>query len=159
MGGLEHQAPGDRVGSAEELTARRMRRLILPFVSILSAVLPAPSLACGVCVEDKIAATYDHAVVTRARAQGHLVVFGEISGAVDMKVLVERLPPAAARVHGIDRGTVRASAAPPAFSFALDPAARTPESAVADLQRRVRTQGAILTVLRVVSGDAPPARD
>jgi hypothetical protein len=131
-----------------------VKRLILLFFSVLGAVLSAPSQACGVCIEDKIAATYDHAVVTRAGTQRHLVVFGEIGGAVDVRAMLEKLPPAAARVRGIDRGTVRTSAAPPAFSFALDPAARTPESAVADLQRRLRTQGATLTVLRVVGADA-----
>jgi hypothetical protein len=136
-----------------------MKRLLLISFSILSAGFSAPSPACGVCVEDKIAATYDHAVVTRAGAQRHLVVFGEIIGVVNMKALTEKIAPAAARVRGIDRGTVRTSAAPPAFSFALDPAARTPESAVADLQRQLRTRGATLNVLRVVSGDPAPVRN
>jgi len=75
-----------------------------------------------------------------------------------VKAAVDKLPPAAARVR-IDRATVRTSAAPHAFSFALDPTAQTPESAVPDLQRRLRTQGATLTVLRAVSAHATPARN
>jgi len=130
-----------------------MKKLITVWLSILSAALSAPSLACGVCVEDKVAATYDHAVVTRAGAQRHLVVFCEINGAVDMKALTRKIAPAAGRVRGIDPGTVRTSASPAAVSFALDPAAQAPESAVADLQRRLRTQGATLSVLRVVGAD------
>jgi len=136
-----------------------MKRLIALLASILSAAVSASSLACGVCVEDNVAATYDHAVVTRAGAQGHLVVFGEISGAVDMKALAGKIAPAAARVRGIDHGTVRTSASPPAFSFALDPAARGPESAAAELQKRLRTQGATLSVLRVVGPDTTAARN
>ena len=136
-----------------------VNKLILLFLSIAGALFSASSPACGICIEDKIAATYDHAVVTRAGAQGHLVVFGEISGASDMNAVAEKIGPAAARVRGIDRGTVRTSVAPAAFSFALDPAAQTPESAVADLQRRLRTQGATLSVLRVLSGNPAPVRN
>jgi hypothetical protein len=131
-----------------------MKRWIIVSLAIVSAAFPAPSLACGVCLEDKVAATYDHAIVTRAGAQRHLVVFGEMKGAVDMKALAGKIAPAAARVRGIDLGTVRTSASPPAFSFALDPGARSPESAVAELQRRLRTQGATLSILRVMSSDA-----
>lgn len=131
-----------------------MRRSIVVSLAIFTAASSAPSLACGVCVEDKVAATYDHAVVTRAGTQHHLVVFGEMKGAVDMKALAGKIAPAAARVRGIDPGTVRTSASPPAFSFALDPRARSPESAVADLQKRMRTQGATLSILRVMSSDA-----
>ena len=132
-----------------------MRRVLVVLLTMLSVAFSAPSWACGVCVEDKIAATYDHAVVTRAGARHHLVVFGEMKGAVDMTALVGKVALAAARVRGIDLGTVRTSASPPAFSFALDPGARSPDSAVAEVQRRLRTQGATLSILRVVSGDAP----
>jgi hypothetical protein len=92
----------------------------------------------------------------QAGSQRHVVIFGEINGPVDMKAVVAKIVSAAARVHGIDRGSVRASASPPAFSFALDPAARSPDSAVADLQKRLRTQDAKLSVLRVMGGDAAP---
>jgi len=131
-----------------------MKALIRVSLSLLGALLCGASVACGVCIEDKIAATYDHGVVTQAGIQRHLVVFGDIDGAVAMNALLAKISAAAARVHGIDRGTVRTSASPPAFSFALDPAARSPESAVADLQRRLRSRGAKLSVLRVMSGDA-----
>lgn len=136
-----------------------MRSFIALVVLTLSATLPAPSLACGVCIEDKVAATYDHAVVMRAGALHHLVVFGEIDGAVNIKGVTASIPAAARRVQGIDRGTVRTSASPPAFSFALDPAAQAPDAAVAELQKRLRAQGVKLTVLRVMSSDTKAARN
>ena len=135
-----------------------MRSLVALAGLALSAMLPAQSLACGVCVEDKVAATYDHAVVMRAGALHHLVVFGEIGGAVDIKAVTASIPAATKRVQGIDRGTVRTSASPPAFSFALDPAAQAPDAAVAELQKRLRTQGVKLSVLRVMSSDTNAAR-
>jgi hypothetical protein len=136
-----------------------MRSFIALGVLTLSATLPASSLACGVCVEDKVAATYDHAVVMKAEARHHLVVFGEIDGAVSIETVTASILAAARRVQGIDRGTVRTSASPPAFSFALDPAARTPDSAVAELQKRLRTQGVKLSLLRVMSSDTKAVRN
>ena len=95
----------------------------------------------------------------KAGALHHLVVFGEIDGAVDMNAVTTGIPAAAKRVQGIDRGTVRTSASPPAFSFALDPAAQAPVAAVADLQKRLRMQGVKLSVLRVMSSDGKAARN
>ena len=91
-----------------------MRFLFVLVAFILTTMFSGVSLACGVCVEDKVAATYDHAVVMKAGALRHLVVFGEINGRVDMNVVTAGLPTAAIRVHGIDRGTLRTSASPPA---------------------------------------------
>jgi hypothetical protein len=136
-----------------------MRPLFVLVVFSLNATFSAASLACGVCVEDKVAATYDHAVVMKAGAQRHLVVFGEIDGPVDMNAVTASLPAAARGVQGIDRGTLRTSASPPAFSFALDPAAQAPVAAVADLQRRLRMQSVKLSVLRVMSSDGKAARN
>jgi hypothetical protein len=136
-----------------------MRWFIAAVVLTLSATLSAPSLACGVCIEDKVAATYDHAVVTRAGALHHLVVFGEIDGAVSIKRVTASISAAARRVQGIDPGTIRTSASPPAFSFALDPAAQAPDAAVAELQKRMRTQGVRLNVLRIMSSDTKAARN
>lgn len=119
-----------------------------------STTLPLSSHACGVCIEDKVAATYDYAVVTKAEAMHHLVVFCEIIGAVEMEPLTARIVALAPRVRGIDRGTLRTSASPAAISFALDPAVQAPASAVADLQKQLRTQGVRLRVVRVFKGEA-----
>jgi hypothetical protein len=123
---------------------------------MLPATLSAAALACGVCIEDKIAATYDHAVVMRAAAKHQVLVFGEIVGAVDVQAATSRIARAAPQVPGIDRASVRTSVSPPAFSFALDRAAQAPDAAIAELQKRVR--GAKLSVLRVMLADAKTAR-
>lgn len=76
-----------------------------------------------------------------------------------MTVANSRITRAAPDVPGIDRRSVRTSLAPAAFSFALDLAARAPDAAVAKLQKRLQVPGATLVVLRVMSGDAKPARN
>jgi len=133
-----------------------LARLICAAFTVMSC---AAAQACGVCIDDKVASTYDHAIVTRAVAKHELMVFGEITGPVDMKVATSRIARAAPQVFGIDRRSVRTSLAPAAFSFALDPAARTPDAAVAELQKRLRVPGATLVVLRVMGGPAKLTRN
>lgn len=91
------------------------------------ALLAAPmlALACGACVEDKVAATYDHAVVQAAAAQKKQMVFCEVQGLVTPS----RMRAAAARVPGIDASSVRVSTDPAAMSFALDPKVQSAEAA------------------------------
>jgi hypothetical protein len=127
-------------------------------LSLAAAVSPAASFACGACVEDKIAATYDYAVVKKAEADHHLMVFGEIDGSANVNAVGPKIASAAARVRGIDRGTVRISASPPAFSFALDPAAQEPDAAMNELRRRLGSANVKLTVLRIAGGDSKTAR-
>lgn len=109
-----------------------------------------PAQACGACAEDRIAATYDHAVVTRAGAQHQVLVFTALDGAADPAASAQHAKAAAARTRGVDRASVRAAAAPAALSFALDPSLTTPEAAVAAVQQAAGVPGLRLTVLRVV---------
>jgi hypothetical protein len=123
---------------------------------VLAVTLSAATFACGICIEDKIAATYDHAVVMRAAARHHVLVFGEIVGTAAMQGATKKIARAAPQVQGIDRASVRTSVSPPAFSFALDPAVQAPDAAVAELQKSVPV--AKLKVLRVMPADAKTAR-
>jgi hypothetical protein len=107
-------------------------------------------LACGVCIEDKVAATYDHAVLTKAKAKNHVVVFGAIDGAGNASKAGTRIAAVAGDVKGVQRGATLTSAEPPAFSFVLDPRAQAPEAAIADLQKRLDMPGLRLTFIRVM---------
>jgi len=127
----------------------KRRRLLAAAPLLLVPAAPA-AWGCGVCVEDKVAATYDYAVLQRAAAAGHLVVYCGIDGPAD----AARLRAAAARVGGIDRGSVRVAAEPAAVSFALDPAQQSPQAAAAALQRALpgRLRIAVLRVADPAAG-------
>ena len=89
--------------------------------TILAMVLlarGAGALACGYCLEDQIAAAYDHAVVSQALARQHHVAFFHVDGAPSAATL-ERAVYAAS---GVDRGTLRIAADRQTVSFAYDPA-------------------------------------
>lgn len=121
------------------------------FTLTLVAAMAAPAWGCGVCVEDKVAATYDHAVVTRAAAHHRVVVFAAVEGRGAAKDLAGEAKQAASAVAGVDRHSVRSAHEPaPALSFALDPRAQTPRAALTAIEERTRDRHVKLTLLRVV---------
>ena len=108
------------------------------------------AMACGVCIEDKVAATYDHAVVTRAVAGGRVVVFAEPRANVEAATLARKLSAAAARTRGVDPASVRTSQAPASLAFALDPKAATPSAALAAISKSAGVARLELVELRVI---------
>src|SRR5215213_9019935 len=85
-----------------------MRANLALLLALLLALVTPTALACGHCVEDKIASTYDHAVITLALAQKHHVAFFHIDGPIvpgdaarkSMEQMAESTP-------GVDKGSVR----------------------------------------------------
>lgn len=122
-------------------------------VVVLSVIFPTASQACGVCVEDKVAVTYDHAVVQRAAAKGDVVVFCELAGPIDRA----RLLAAARGTPGVRRASVRVSTQPAALSFVVEPKLRSPQTAVDAIQRTVGP-GTRLTIVQLLPAKAELAQ-
>jgi hypothetical protein len=121
------------------------QRVVAGVVGALGLVLPALSAACGACDEDKVAATYDHAAVSRAAAAGDIVVFCRINGRFDGA----RLLSATRRIPGVRQASVRVSTEFRALSFAVDAKQRTTWRTVEAVQRSLGPN-ASLTVLRLI---------
>jgi len=92
------------------------RRAVAWVVGTLGVIAPAISGACGACDEDKVAATYDHAVVSRAAAVGDVLVYGRIDGRFDGT----RLSSVTRRIAGVRPASIRVSTEFRALSFAVD---------------------------------------
>jgi hypothetical protein len=116
-------------------------------LALLVAVSSAQ--ACGVCVEDKVASTYDHAVVQRAMAKGKVMVFCEVNGSLDAR----RIRNAAREVRGLDMSSLRLSRQPAALSFALDTAQQSPQAAVQAMQHAAPA-GTRLAIVRLIKAPA-----
>ena len=127
-----------------------MKRAMRLGWTALGLVLPMAAGACGVCIEDKMAVTWDHAVVERAAARGHVVVFASIDARGAPQNASDGVKAAAMRARGVDRTSVRAASAPPAVSFALDPRVQAPAAALAAIEKTAAQPGLRLTLLRVV---------
>ena len=126
-----------------------MKRSLMVVAGAIGSALSAASWACGACDEDKVAATYDHAVVDRAVAKHYQVVFVAIDGSRSAAESKRRVAAASSKVRGVVTGTLRTSLAPTAFSFALD-RQQTPEAAVSDFRRILGDEAIRLTLLRVM---------
>ena len=122
-------------------------------VAALCAVAPAASHACGACVEDKVAATYDHGAVQRAAARGDVVVFCELAGPFDPA----RLKAAARGALGVRSESVRVSVQPAALSFVIEPQLASPQTAV-DVMQRAVAPGTRLTIVRLLAARSSQAR-
>ena len=124
-------------------------------VGLVLALQAGIAAACGYCVEDKIAATYDHAVLTRAIAQKHSVVFFHIDGSVPPGDAGRRwLETAAESTSGVDRGSVRVSVDTFSVSFAFDPKAVPLSRVQASLEKKLAAKKLSLMPLRVMDRPA-----
>lgn len=116
-------------------------------LAALLALAPAAQ-ACGVCIDDKVAATYDHAVVERALERRQVMVFAEVKGPGEAAARVRAAKAAAGRVRGVDASSVRAASEPATISFAFDPRRGDPARAIASMERL--GAGVRLELLRVL---------
>ena len=121
---------------------------------ILLAALALAALevqACGICIDDKIASCYDHAVVSSAKAKGHAVAFFAIKGdIVRDRETRDAVLAAIAALPGLQRASGRVSLENAALSFAFDPARTTPEAAGRELGRRLAEKGLGVSLLRTL---------
>jgi hypothetical protein len=129
-----------------------MKRLLTALVLACNA--PA-AFACGYCVEDKMAAAYDHAVVVRALGQKHHVAFFHVDGNLvpgdATKRALEALAESAA---GADKGSVRVSVESATLSIAFDPL-RSPVAALQiALERKLASRKLSLMLLQVMDRPA-----
>lgn len=106
-----------------------MTRFFCATFSVLLLLMPMTASACGACIEDKMAATYDYDAVQKAHAQKRTVVFCDVQD----RIAPEKLRQAAASTTGIDPGSIRISSEPAALSFALDTRKQSPDAAVASI--------------------------
>jgi hypothetical protein len=129
------------------MSARLLARIAL--AAALVSFAPWAS-ACGVCIDDKVAAAYDHAMVTGAIDRGRVVVFAEVIGPGEAGALTQAARRGARRVRGVDGATVRVAQAPAAIAFALDARVRAPEDALRAAGAAASLPGLQLKLLRVL---------
>ena len=124
----------------------------LPVTAGLLLALNAPgAFACGYCVEDKIASTYDHAVVTQALAHRHQVAFFHIDGAVVPGEATKRsLEAIAESTPGVDKGSVRVAVDTFTISFSFDPRRAPLVTVQAALDKKLAAKKLSLMPLRII---------
>jgi hypothetical protein len=122
-------------------------RAALVAVGLLFAM---QALACGYCVEDKIAATYDHAVVTRALERGQHLAFFHVDGPEPRPPATRRALEDAASMPGVEKASVRISPDLLTLSLAFDPRQVSLAQVMARLDRKLAARKLSLMPLRVM---------
>jgi hypothetical protein len=123
--------------------------------------LSAKAWACGYCVEDKIAAVYEHAAVSRSIAGGRTVVFfaidGELKHGAATRARIEKL---VAAVPGVEPASVRLSTEAAALALAFDPRRTSLAAVQQTLERKLAAQKLSLLAMRVMDrpGDLAAAK-
>ena len=107
--------------------------------------------ACGVCVEDKMAAVYDHAVIGKALGQKHHVAFFHVDGPLMAGEATKRaLEQAAGTSSAADKGSVRVSVESASLAVAFDPQRFPVATLQSDLERRLSAKKLSLMLMQVV---------
>lgn len=115
----------------------------------------APARACGVCVEDKMAAVYDHAMVLTALGQKHHVAFFHIDGSlVTGDSTKQALLKIAGSAAAADKGGVRVSVESASLAVAFDPQRTSVAALQNDLERRLAARKFSLMLLQVLARPA-----
>ncbi len=121
------------------------------FAGLLLFVPMATAVACGYCVEDKVAAAYDHTVIVRSLGRRHEVAFFAVEG------LIASGPGARREIHnalestrGVDRGTARVSPDGTALSFAYDPVRQKLGPITRALEKSLAPRALNISLLRVL---------
>lgn len=129
------------------------------FLLFTAGMLAAPlARGCGLCVEDRMAATYDHALVVRAMTRGHQVVFTDISSPELTRTQWQMLARTVQSIGGVMRGSVRTSKSPTALSFEIDPRATTAADAITEINQRMGKQPIRVSLIRTISEQEVAAR-
>lgn len=134
-----------------------MRRALACALLALGPALGAEAIACGYCVEDRVAAVYDHAVVVGALDRRHPVVFLGIEGTLAAGEGERKAIEGVLRgVRGVDSGSLRVSLTGAAFSFAYDPRRAGLGVVMGGFERRLAAKGLGLSLLRVIDDHDRP---
>jgi hypothetical protein len=117
---------------------------------LLALLVSSEALACGVCVEDKIAAVYDHAAVQQALAAKRTVVFFHIDGKLVASERSKRSISAIARATpGVDAASVRVSCELASLALAFDGRRTNLVKVQESLEKRLSAQGLSLLAMQV----------
>lgn len=121
-------------------------------VALLAGLATAAPLAiaCGYCVEDRVAAVYDHQAVRAALGKHRHVAFFVVEGALERNDGVRSALVAAIEKGGGVRGTARVALDSAALSVAYDPARATPASLAAAANEPLAARGLALSPLRLI---------
>ena len=109
-------------------------------------------IACGHCIEDKVAAVYDHAIVVKAVHEKHIVAFFGIEGPLVVNTTSKQdIQKILGSINGVDPNTSRISLETGSISFAYNPALLSYPTLMDSLDRKLKAKKLSVFPLEVLS--------
>jgi hypothetical protein len=122
------------------------------WVASLLLIVSSSAMACGHCIEDKIAAVYDYSVVSKAVSEKHTVLFFGVDGPIVVNAANKQaLLAAMSNVKGVDANSARLSLETGSMSFAYDPKVASYASLLDGLEKKFRAKNLTLFPLDSVT--------
>jgi len=138
------------------LVLQRLAALIKMKVAYLLASLLLMStssvIACGHCIEDKVAAVYDHAIVVKAVHEKHVVAFFGIEGPLVVNnISKQEIQKIIGSINGVDPNTSRISLETGSISLAYNPTLLSYPALLDSLDKKLKVKKLSVFPLQVLS--------
>ena len=126
-----------------------MKRLLSHWITAnLLLLLSFSALACGYCLQDRIASVYDHVLVTQTRQLNQKMLYLVWDGPADHNEKTRRaLIAITSRIKGVTKGSVRVSLEPPTIGLAFQPSSISREQIETALLQKLRTKKIVISAL------------
>jgi hypothetical protein len=126
-----------------------MKRLLIHWITAnLLFLLSLNALACGYCLQDRIASVYDHVLVTQTRQLNQKMLYLVWDGPADHDEKTRRtLIGITSQIKGVTKGSVRVSLEPPTIGLAYQPLSISSEQIETVLLQKLRAKKIVVSVL------------
>lgn len=128
-----------------------MIRAAIAMTGLIPTLHGSAALACGHCVEDKIAAVYDHALIMQALAQKQQIAFFAFDGNFPADEMTRKSIEALAKsVQGIEKNSVRVSVELGALCLVFDPRRQSFAAIQSSLEKKLMEKKLTLLLIKIV---------
>jgi len=119
-------------------------------LAAVAAAAAATALACGFCVEDRVAAVYDSATIEGAIAKHRHVAFLAVDGEIALDARSRRALTKALEGAGAVKGATRIAGENAAYAVVFDPKRTTLAQLVAAGDKALAPSRRKVTALRII---------
>ena len=117
----------------------------------LALAAASPAFGCGYCIEDRVAAVYDHGVITDALNAHHQIAYFAIDGPLPGNGKSRRIiARALASTKGIDAPSLRVSVESASLALSYNEKWTTSAQIIDTLNRKLATRGLSVSLLKVM---------
>ena len=137
---------------ARQRLAAPIKMKVAYLLASLLLMCTSSVMACGHCIEDKVAAVYDHAIVVKAVHEKHIVAFFGIEGPLVVNTTSKQdIQKILGSINGVDLNTSRISLETGSMSLAFNPTILSYPALLDTLDKKLKAKKLSVFPLEVLS--------